>query len=118
MSGIFTNWIDINERKPEEGQRIIAYYPECFCEVLTFGDNLNFTYWLPFTPPKKKRWRPKSIDGRPAPAWHIRSDGQVDGQYRWCEADLNFLGLYPTKEDAEHMRDKLLAFLDKEIGEV
>ena len=62
-----SEWININEGKPEEGQRILAYFPSSRLNrkseigVITWDSSSwnEVTYWMPLPePPKKKRWKP------------------------------------------------------------
>lgn len=118
-------WIDINERKPEEGQAVLKF---CWSikdakPVILVGEvGETCTHWMPLPePPKKIRWTPK--DGE---EWfsiklngeliHFISTAPLMG-YQLTN-DWKFLGVYRTREEAKIMRDKIARFVSDEIGEV
>jgi len=142
-----TEWIDINERKPELGKSVLVNTKRTLFSVAVMYlanplDSDEFvwcfesgresfvfdfiSHWMPLPePPKKVRWKPK--DGEAC--WVIESEIHGGDECRvFCKSWLSistishsirdFLGVYRTKEEAEVMREKIAAFVSKEIGEV
>lgn len=130
------DWIDINERKPPVEQEVICldstgstkkwifsardellWIREPSMQITLYGSKV--THWLPFTPPKKKRWHPPLCHD----CWIITADGSLIEEPYYLTAKSNsdvknFLGVYKTREDAERMRDAIKAFVTEKIGEV
>jgi len=118
------DWIDINERQPEDGQGVLGYDPDLFLPRLFKApfdwQSFGVTHWMPVPPPPRKvRWMPKVGES----FYYIGRDGipieitsHVDDfmilHYR------AFAGLYRTFAEAEKMAAKIRIFVTDEIGEV
>ena len=122
-----SEWININEGKPEEGQRILAYFPSSRLNrkseigVITWDSSSwnEVTYWMPLPePPKKKRWKPDEgnryfmINETGIVCFRTQYNSIHDNSLR------NFKGVYRTEEEAEQMAEKIRRFVTEQIGEV
>lgn len=113
-------WIDINERKPEEDEKIIYLTKisnSVYCNIHGMINEIwvdIITHWYPFNLPFKKRWKPK--DGE---MYYTLFNLSFHEYYNIThEYEREYFGVYKTEEEAQKMRDKIRKFITEEIGEV
>ncbi len=116
------DWIDINERKPENDTKILAFYPEdkSISTWIWFSGDTGISHWMPIKFPlsKKVRWK---VPSEGSEYYFIDIYGEVKRRV-WDNDDptfyRKFLGVYPTEKEAIQMAQKIRRFVISQIGEI